>query len=76
MPTAKVHTPPPAGTVFRRKYKGREYSLTVVVSKDGGVGYKVRGELFTSPSSAAKSVTGSDSNGWVWWGIEKPGDRP
>ena len=45
-----------------------------------GVRYQVDGgEIFKSPSSAAKHVTGGAVNGWVFWsveGTEKPKREP
>jgi hypothetical protein len=71
MPKAKVHIPPDVGSQFSRRYKGISYTMTVVQLQAGAVGYSVDGRVHTSPSTAAKSITGSHVNGWQWWGIER-----
>lgn len=70
MPRPKERKSPKVGASFEKTYKGKTYTLTVVKTP-GGTGYKVNGEVFTSPSTAAKSITGSEVNGWVWWGMEQ-----
>jgi hypothetical protein len=40
-----------------------------VVNISGKTAYKVGGELFNSPSGAAKSITKKEANGWDFWGI-------
>ena len=65
---------PEVGTVFTHKYKGVKQTMTVVKAS-WGIGYEVSGTVYRSVSGAAKSVTGSAVNGWVFWEIEKPGAR-
>ena len=68
-----------AGTVLVGRHKGTEHRCEVVETPEG-VRYQVdRGEIFRSPSSAAKHVTGGAVNGWVFWsveGTEKPKREP
>ena len=69
MPQKKAHDMPKVGTVFEKRYKKSLYRLTVVKA-DGGIVFKVEGNVFRTPTGAAKSITGCAVNGWVWWGIE------
>lgn len=71
MPKAKTHVTPKTGTIFEKKFLGRNYKMTVVKS-DGVVAYSVAGQQFKSPSAAAKSITKHDENGWKFWGIDSP----
>ena len=52
----------PHGTEFRSIYKGQKYTGRVV---NGAL--EVNGERYSSPSSAAVSITGSSVNGWRFW---------
>ncbi len=56
------------GTKLHATYKGKEHTLTVV-KDDVGIGYTVdaKKEVFNSPSSAGKSITGISCNGWAFW---------
>jgi hypothetical protein len=69
MPARRKRTPPQAGSSYTRKYKGRSYTLRVMET-DGVVAYKLGGQVFSSPSSAAKSITGGEINGWAFWHID------
>jgi hypothetical protein len=69
MPAAKKRTKPKVGLEFVREYKGKTYKLKVVKT-EGGVGYELAGKVFTSPSTAAKSITKSEINGWKFWKID------
>jgi hypothetical protein len=52
-------------------YKGKLHKATV--RKDGSILYK--GQTYTSPSMAAKTITKRAMNGWVSWRYERaPGD--
>lgn len=57
-----------AGSVERRlilkaEYKGERYLASL--RKDGHISYK--GELYDSPSAAARAVVGRAANGWKFW---------
>jgi hypothetical protein len=69
MPRAKKRRPLPVGTKGHATHKGRDYTIEVVAA-DGGLGYRVGRAVFTSPSAAAKSITGKESNGWVFWHLD------
>ena len=69
MPRRKVRQPPPVGSKYKKVYRGNRITM-IVVSTDKGVGFKVGGKVYASPSGAAKSITGGEVNGWRFWGIE------
>jgi replication-associated recombination protein RarA len=55
--------------VFEKGFRGKRYTLSVV--DDGQrIGYKVGNMIYRSPSAAAKSITGSAVNGWLFWNID------
>ena len=56
------HRLPPAGTVLLRKYKGE--ALQVKVLPDG---FAYQGETYDSLSAAAKTITGSHCNGFLFF---------
>ncbi len=63
---------PPPGTVLTRPYKGQV--LQVLVRSDG---FEFDGRLFPSLSAAAKAITGSHCNGFLFFfgARRKGGDR-
>lgn len=69
MPKRKRREPPEVGGTFERTYKAKVYRLRIV-RVEGGVGFKLGGKLYQTPTAAAKAVVGRDVNGWVFWGIE------
>ena len=69
MAVGKKRTPPEAGTKYTRTYKGRTYTMTVV-STARGLGYRVGRKVFTTPTAAAKSITNTEINGWMFWGLD------
>jgi hypothetical protein len=69
MAKRKDRTPPPIGASFIRKYKKKAHAMKVVANGDA-VGYLVRGTVFKTPTAAAKAITKTEVNGWVFWGIE------
>jgi len=58
----------PIGSQFRTKYKGEHHQGEV---QKGGL--FIKGQLATSPSDAAKIVTGNNVNGWHFWECKYPG---
>ncbi len=60
---------PAPGTVIVKTYKGRE--LRLVVHDDH---FELDGQSFRSLSEAARHVTGSRWDGWLYWGL-KPRKR-
>jgi hypothetical protein len=53
---------PPPGTILTRSYKGQ--TLQVLVRSDG---FEFDGRLFPSLSAAAKAITGSHCNGFLFF---------
>jgi hypothetical protein len=70
MPKRKPRAQPKPGSTFKREYQGKTYSLSVV-ENNGRVLYRMKGESFSSPSAAAKSLTDHAVNGWVFWAMDK-----
>jgi hypothetical protein len=70
MPAKKNHELPTVGKTFTREYKGSKYTMKVVKTS-GRIGYKVKDKIYGSPSTAGKSITHIDVNGWVFWKIEE-----
>ena len=58
----------PEGTEFRGTHKGLRYNGIV---KNGGL--ILNGEKYSSPSSAAVSITKNAVNGWIFWECKIPG---
>lgn len=56
------------GTDFRARYGGRTHVAQVV---SGGL--EIDGKVVTSPSRAARLVTGTSVNGWDFWECRLPG---
>jgi hypothetical protein len=50
---------PPAGTVLIRRYKGREYEVTVLTK-----GFEYDGQVYKSLSAVARAITGQHYNGF------------
>jgi len=70
MPVRKKRMIPVVGTICSRTHKGKTHKMTVVRMSDG-VGYKIGKEVFKTPTAAAKSITKTEVNGWVFWGLDK-----
>ncbi|MEO1197950.1 MAG: hypothetical protein AAFX39_01760 [Pseudomonadota bacterium] len=58
----------PIGTAFRVRYKGEMHYGEVQKN-----GINVNGDLASSPSDAARIVTGNNVNGWRFWECKLPG---
>jgi len=50
---------------LRMRYKGKKYRAWI--NRSGTIRLVHTGELFDSPSSAAKAIRKQESNGWYWW---------
>ncbi len=57
---------PPPGTLITRRYKGRTLEVTVLEH-----GFEHEGEVYHSLSAAAKAITGSHCNGYLWFRLGK-----
>jgi hypothetical protein len=60
----------PHGTEFLAAYKGQDFQAIV----DNGT-LMLNGKRFSSPSSAAVSITGNPVNGWIFWKCRMPGKQ-
>src|SRR6267378_626469 len=68
--TARPPTPrlPPPGAVLIRAYKGGTLRVTVLAD-----GFECDGVVYASLSAAAKAVTGSHCNGYLFFKLAGPG---
>lgn len=57
---------PPVGTILTRKYKGKEYAVTILAD-----GFEYDGETFGSLSAVALAITGTVWNGLLFFGLKK-----
>lgn len=65
----KQRQAPPVGSKWPRVYRNSKYTMTVVRA-DGTIGYQVGREIFKTPTAAAKAITKTEVNGWVFWGLD------
>ena len=56
MPLHKQRPQPKVGSVFAKTFNGKAYALSVVRTGNG-IGFKVKDQVFDTPSAAAKSLT-------------------
>jgi hypothetical protein len=63
---------PSVGEVFSHRYKGEMYVMTVVKTEIG-IGYELLGQVYNSPTAAAKAIVGKDQfiNGRAFWHMDK-----
>ena len=66
----RVDDRPIAGTRLVREYQGVEYCVTV---RDDG--YEYQGRPYKSLSAIARVITGTQWNGWVFFGVRRSGAR-
>jgi hypothetical protein len=59
----------PNGTEFRARHKGK---MTYGKVESGSL--VVNGKPYDSPSTAAKDVTATSINGWIFWECRMPGE--
>lgn len=69
MPKTNNREMPKTGTVFEKRYEGKNYKLKVVTSPTGPA-FDLNGHLFKTPTAAAKSITRHEVNGWVFWKMD------
>jgi hypothetical protein len=60
----------PNGTVLRATYKQKEFRSTI----ERGKWVDVDGNPHSSPSAAAKHITGTNVNGLRFWHVKRPTD--
>ena len=61
---------PMPGSVITRDYKGRTHRVTVL-----GEGFEWQGEVYLSLSAVAKAITGTHTNGFLFFGLAAKGGR-
>jgi hypothetical protein len=59
---------PTPGTVLARTYRGRAYEVTVLPK-----GFEYDGEVYRTLSAVARKITGSHWNGFLFFGLARPG---
>ncbi len=79
MPTPKTRIDfPELGSVLRRRYRRRKFvddqiyeaKVVAVDRKKGWVSVALGGVIYKSLSAAARSITGYQVDGWIFWGLE------
>ena len=66
----RVDDRPIAGTRLIREWQGVEHCVTVLCD-----GYEYGGRPYKSLSAAARAITGTRWNGWVFFGLKSQGSR-
>ena len=61
----------PDGTRFRATYKGKTYRAWITNSQM----IDEFGNIRTSPSDAARAISGTNVNGWRFWFVRRPQDE-
>ena len=61
----------PNGSLLRATFKGKTHFAEII---EGRWFDRESGSRRTSPSQAAKMITGSATNGWLFWEIQRPGE--
>jgi hypothetical protein len=61
---------PLAGTVLTREYKGEKLQVRVLTN-----GFEYEGDVFRSLSAVAKKITGTHTNGYLFFRLQKEGQR-
>lgn len=61
---------PLAGTVLTRDYKGKKLQVRVLAN-----GFEYEGEVFRSLSAVAKKITGTHTNGFLFFRLQKEDQR-
>ena len=64
--TPKQDAMPVVGTRLLREWKGVEHSVTVTPN-----GFEYQGRPFRSLSAVAKAITGTQWNGWLFFGVRR-----
>ena len=62
---------PPAGQTLRRLYKGRMVHVRILPK-----GFELEGVVYRSLSAVAKAITGSHTNGYLFFKLLGQGDAP
>ena len=65
-PSSEAHPAP--GTILTREYRGEVHQVTALDR-----GFEYRGRVFRSLSGIAKAITGTQWNGYLFFGLRKRG---
>lgn len=60
---------PMPGTVLEKIYKGQNIEVTIHGPKD----FEYEGRRYTSLTAISREITGTNYNGWVFFGLKKKG---
>lgn len=69
MPRPKRRKIPTIGMTYVKKYKAVSYTMKIV-KRGTGLGYRVNGIVYNTPSAAANSISKNKANGWTFWKIQ------
>ncbi len=60
---------PPAGTTLQGRFRGENFSATIVEAEGlpAGRGVKFGEDIYPSLSAAARTITKQSVNGWRFW---------
>ncbi len=61
----------PNGTLLRATFKGKTHYSEII---EGRWFDRAGGKQRTSPSQAARAITGIATNGWLFWEAKRPGE--
>lgn len=61
---------------FRKRPGHVVAEVTAVDKKGGKVSVRIGNKVYPSLSAAAQAMSGSASNGWMYWGLKKQGVEP
>ena len=67
-PTPSSGAHPAPGTILTREYRGEVHQVTALDR-----GFEYRGKVFRSLSGVAKAITGTQWNGYLFFGLKKRG---
>ena len=67
----KGHDIPPVGTLLVRQWKGEDHQVLVLAD-----GFEYQGRRYKSLWAVARAITGTRWNGWVFFGLKRPGGEP
>lgn len=54
---------------LQAKYKGKIYTANLARNDKGSIIIQIENECYTSPSTAATSITNGNINGWTFWDV-------
>jgi hypothetical protein len=70
--TKKIRIAHKVGQQFNHKFQGGARHTMTVVRMGKGIGYEVNGNVFQSPTGAARHLAKWDVNGYRFWNMDSP----